>query len=82
LLLLLLLLQADADKLESQARELSGPDGLAPDAAGNDLQKALAEVAAANEAGKFAYNRFFAVGLFRWVVCCVCWCHGRLGGSL
>jgi hypothetical protein len=24
-------------------------------------------VAAANEAGKFAYNRFFAVGLFRWV---------------
>jgi photosystem II biogenesis protein Psp29 len=57
--------RADAAKLESQARELSGPDGLAPDASGNDLQKALAEVAAANEAGKFAYNRFFAVGLFR-----------------
>lgn len=57
--------RSDADKLESQARELSGPDGLSPDAAGNDLQKALAQVAAANEAGNFAYNRFFAVGLFR-----------------
>jgi hypothetical protein len=71
LLLLLLLpppiLQSDADKLESQARELNGPDGLTPDANGNELQAALAQVAAANEAGKFAYNKFFAVGLFRCV---------------
>eukprot|EP00879_Flechtneria_rotunda_P000202 GHRR01000274.1.p1 GENE.GHRR01000274.1~~GHRR01000274.1.p1 ORF type:complete len:294 (+),score=105.51 GHRR01000274.1:1140-2021(+) len=57
--------RADAEKLESQARSLSGPDGLVPDASGNDLQQALAAVAAATEAGKFAYNRFFAVGLFR-----------------
>lgn len=76
--MLLLCLQSDADKLEAQARELSGPDGLAPDASGNDLQRALAEVAAANEADKFAYNRFFAVGLFRWVgrQCC----GSRMGG--
>jgi len=57
--------RSDAEKLEAQARELSGPDGLAPDASGNDLQQALAQVAAATAAGKFAYNRFFAVGLFR-----------------
>lgn len=58
-------LQSDAELLESQARALSGPDGLVPDASGNELQQALAAVAAATEAGKFAYNRFFAVGLFR-----------------
>jgi len=57
--------RSDAEKLEAQARDLSGPDGLTPDASGTDLQKALAEVAAATESGKFAYNRFFAVGLFR-----------------
>jgi hypothetical protein len=38
------------------------------DAAGNELQQALAAVAAATESGKFAYNRFFAVGLFRWAL--------------
>lgn len=68
LLLLMLpacLHQADAEKLESQARGLAGPDGLVPDASGNELQAALAAVATASEAGKFAYNRFFAVGLFR-----------------
>eukprot|EP00878_Enallax_costatus_P043668 GHUV01051712.1.p1 GENE.GHUV01051712.1~~GHUV01051712.1.p1 ORF type:complete len:150 (-),score=65.21 GHUV01051712.1:312-761(-) len=58
-------LQSDAELLESQARALSSPDGLTPDSNGNELQKALAAVAAATEAGKFAYNRFFAVGLFR-----------------
>jgi hypothetical protein len=58
--------QADAEQLESQARSLSGPDGLVPDASGNELQQALAAVAASTESGKFAYNRFFAVGLFRW----------------
>eukprot|EP00877_Chromochloris_zofingiensis_P000694 jgi/Chrzof1/10625/Cz05g05190.t1_THF1[v5.2] len=57
--------RADAAKLEQQARELSGPDGLVPDASGNDLQKALAEVQAATSANKFSYNKFFAVGLFR-----------------
>jgi photosystem II biogenesis protein Psp29 len=57
--------RADAELLESQARSLAGPDGLVPDASGNELQQALAAVAAATEAGKFAYNRFFAVGLFR-----------------
>lgn len=61
--------QSEAEKLESQARALSGPDGLVPDASGSDLQKALAAVAAATSDGKFAYNRFFAVGLFRWVPC-------------
>lgn len=58
-------LQSDAELLESQARALSGPDGLSPDSSGNELQKSLAAVAAATESGKFAYNRFFAVGLFR-----------------
>eukprot|EP00878_Enallax_costatus_P035963 GHUV01040228.1.p1 GENE.GHUV01040228.1~~GHUV01040228.1.p1 ORF type:complete len:152 (-),score=31.68 GHUV01040228.1:534-989(-) len=57
--------RSDAELLESQARALSSPDGLTPDSNGNELQKALAAVAAATEAGKFAYNRFFAVGLFR-----------------
>jgi hypothetical protein len=61
----LVLLQADAELLESQARGLSGPDGLVPDASGNELQQALAQVAASTQADKFAYNRFFAVGLFR-----------------
>lgn len=57
--------RADAELLESQARGLSGPDGLVPDASGNELQQALAQVAASTQADKFAYNRFFAVGLFR-----------------
>eukprot|EP00775_Hariotina_reticulata_P002157 gene2157-2475_t len=57
--------RSDAEKLESQAKALSGPDGLVPDASGNDLQQALAAVAAATSDGTFAYNRFFAVGLFR-----------------
>lgn len=57
--------QADAEALESEARALSGPDGLVPDASGSNLQKALAGVAAATADGTFAYNRFFAVGLFR-----------------
>jgi hypothetical protein len=57
--------QADAELLEAQARELGSADGLAPNASGNDLQKALGAVAEANEAGTFNYNKFFAVGLFR-----------------
>jgi hypothetical protein len=57
--------QADAEKLEAAAKSLPGPDGLAPDAAGSDAQKALAALAAAAEGGKLAYNRFLAIGLFR-----------------
>lgn len=57
--------RADASKLEAQAKELSGPADLVPNTDGNDLQKALAAVASATEAKKFAYNKFFAVGLFR-----------------
>lgn len=57
--------RADAEQLEAQARSLGSPDGLVPDASGNELQQALAAVAASTESGKFAYNRFFAVGLFR-----------------
>jgi hypothetical protein len=59
------LLQADAEAMEVEARGLNGPDGLLPDASGTGLQQALAEVKAATDADKFAYNRFFAVGLFR-----------------
>lgn len=57
--------RADAEKLEALARELPGPDGLVADASGNELQSALAAVAASTADGTFAYNRFFAVGLFR-----------------
>jgi len=57
--------RADAEKLEGEAREVGSASGLVPDASGNDLQKALAAVAEANEAGTFNYNKFFAVGLFR-----------------
>lgn len=60
--------QADAERLESEAKALSGPDGLAPDASGSDLQRALAAVADAAAAKKLAYNKFFAIGLFRCAV--------------
>ncbi len=80
--------QADASKLESQAKELSGPSDLVPNAEGSDLQKALAAVADATAAKKFTYNKFFAVGLFRCgpVGCAVgqVWegyCHCIIGSS-
>lgn len=57
--------RADASMIEAQASSLSGPEGLAPSADGNELQKALASAAAASTAGNFAYNKFFAIGLFR-----------------
>ncbi|MEW5300576.1 MAG: hypothetical protein WDW38_009205 [Sanguina aurantia] len=57
--------RADAAMIEAQASSLSGPEGLAPSADGNDLQKALAAAAAGSASGKFAYNKFFAIGLFR-----------------
>lgn len=57
--------RADAERLEAEAKALSGPAGLTPDSGGSDLQRALARVAEAGEAGKLAYNKFFAIGLFR-----------------
>lgn len=57
--------RADAERLEAEAKALTGPDGLAPDASGSDLQRVLASIAEASEAGKLAYNKFFAIGLFR-----------------
>eukprot|EP00798_Chlamydomonas_sp_ICE-L_P018201 gene18201-24643_t len=57
--------RADAEELEKLAGELSGPEGLVADASGNSLQKALATVAESSAEGKFGYNKFFAIGLFR-----------------
>jgi hypothetical protein len=37
--------QSDAERLESEAKALSGPDGLKPDASGSDLQKVCAAAA-------------------------------------
>jgi len=55
----------DASTMEQIAGSLSGPDALTPDASGSELQKALAKVADRSAAGTFAYNKFFAIGLFR-----------------
>lgn len=55
----------DAAELEKLASEVSGPSAMTADASGSFLQQALASVASASEAGKFAYNKFFAIGLFR-----------------
>lgn len=60
--------RSDAAKLEKLASELSsgaGAGGLTPDASGSDLQQVLAKVASASNDGKLAYNKFFAIGLFR-----------------
>lgn len=57
--------RADATNLEKLAGELSGPDGLVADASGSALQQSLAEVASKSADGKFNYNKFFAIGLFR-----------------
>lgn len=57
--------RADAERLEAEAKALSGPDGLTPNADGSDLQQVLARVAEASQAGKLPYNKFFAIGLFR-----------------
>jgi hypothetical protein len=59
-------LQADAERLEADAKALTGSEGLAPDAEGSELQRVLARVAGAAADGKLAYNKFFAIGLFRW----------------
>lgn len=57
--------RADAERLEAGAKAAAGPDALAPDASGSDVQQALAKVAEASAARKLAYNKFFAIGLFR-----------------
>jgi len=57
--------KADAKKMEAWASALSSADGVSPDAAGDEGQKALAEVAARISSGDFYYTRFFAIGLFR-----------------
>lgn len=64
-------LQADAAAMEEAARAAGGPDALVPNAEGTELQKALAAVAADTAAGKFNYNKFFAIGLFRCTGDCV-----------
>lgn len=55
----------DAASLEQLASTLSGPDALTPSASGNELQQTLAKLAEASGAGTLAYNKFFAIGLFR-----------------
>lgn len=60
--------RSDAAKLEKMASELSsgaGASGLTADASGSELQQVLAKVADASKDGKLAYNKFFAIGLFR-----------------
>ena len=44
---------------------LTAAEKLEPDASGLEVQKTLAAVAEQVAAGKFAYNKFFAIGLFR-----------------
>jgi hypothetical protein len=58
----------DAANLEKLAAELagsSGASGLVANASGSELQQVLAAVATASQEGKLAYNKFFAIGLFR-----------------
>lgn len=55
----------DAQALEALAKEAGSPDALSPDASGNELQRALADVAARTASGDFQYNKFLAIGLFR-----------------
>jgi hypothetical protein len=55
----------DADSLESLASSSGSPDALIPDAAGSDLQKVLAKISERVSEDKYAYSKFFAIGLFR-----------------
>lgn len=58
--------RADAAKLEAWAKALpNGAADIKPDAAGDEVQAALARVAAATASSSFLYTKFFAVGLFR-----------------
>ena len=57
----------DAAALEAAAGALTSANTpLVPDASGLDVQKTLARVAEKVQAGKLAYSKFFAIGLFRW----------------
>ena len=67
-------MQADAERLEAAAKQLTGSDALSPDAAGGELQQALARLAEEGAAGRLGYNRLFAIGLFRCVCVCACAC--------
>eukprot|EP00192_Tetraselmis_astigmatica_P021094 CAMPEP_0117662346 /NCGR_PEP_ID=MMETSP0804-20121206/8007_1 /TAXON_ID=1074897 /ORGANISM="Tetraselmis astigmatica, Strain CCMP880" /LENGTH=284 /DNA_ID=CAMNT_0005469245 /DNA_START=98 /DNA_END=952 /DNA_ORIENTATION=- len=53
--------RADAEKMQELASS-SGAEGLKADSSGNDLQKALASIAATE---KYYYTKWFAIGLFR-----------------
>jgi photosystem II biogenesis protein Psp29 len=55
----------DAQTLEQLAKEAGSPDALVPDASGNELQRALAQLAEQTSAGKLLYSKFLAIGLFR-----------------
>lgn len=56
--------RADAAALEEWAKSQTA---IVPDAAGDKVQQAMAEVAALAKEDKFVYTKFFAVGLFRLV---------------
>lgn len=55
----------DAAALEEWAKSLDSAESVAPNADGDIGQKALAAVASQVADGKFAYSKFFAIGLFR-----------------
>ncbi len=55
----------DAAALEEWAKSLSSAEDVAPNADGDYGQKVLATIASQVEAKKFAYSKFFAIGLFR-----------------
>ena len=55
----------DAAKMEAWAGGLGSPEALKPAADGDEVQKALAEIAERASGGDFLYTKFFAIGLFR-----------------
>lgn len=57
--------RADAEKLASWAKGLSGADAIKPDASGDEVQQLLAGIAERAKESKFLYSKFFAIGLFR-----------------
>lgn len=57
--------RADAQRLETWAAGLGSPEGLKPNASGDDVQRELEAIAVAAKDNKFFYSKFFAIGLFR-----------------
>lgn len=57
--------RSDAERLEAWAKSLSSATEIKPDAEGDAVQKALADIASRAAAGQFQYTKFFAVGLFK-----------------